>query len=523
MLGDDRLARLTANGSDRAFAVLYERHHQALYRYCRTIVRHDEDARDVLQTTMMRALAALGRGLPDAPVRPWLFRIAHNEAVSVLRRRRPTIDLDQAPEPATRDLEARVEQRSRLTALVADLNELPDRQRGALVMRELSGLSHEEIAAALDISVSAAKQAIFDARTGLHEFATGRAMDCAEVERIVSARDGRMLRGRPVRAHLRACESCRALRDAIRARRTDLAALAPPLPAATATGLFSGILGSGSHGGGAGGLTSGVAAKVASAAAGTKALTGAAVVATVAVGATQVAPRLDPPAARRAAPAAGSSASAAGGAARGPVAASSRPAAGPAGADRTTIAATASAAVKSRTTTSTGSQHRSAAAAGGAAAAPASSAGHLHAGTTAHAGAGHRPAAAKAPSQKARRATPAHESKAHKPKPAKPKPAKPDQRAKPTKPTAAKPAKPAKPTAAKPAKPTVAKPAEPTAANQAKPPVEKAPKPPSTTPPGAAAPPAAAPATPQAAAPATPPAAAPAATPAGHGPPSKRG
>ena len=155
LLSDERLARLTAAGSDRAFAVLYERHHQALYRYCRTIVRHDEDARDVLQTTMARALAALGRGVPDAPMRPWLFRIAHNEAISLLRRRRPAVELEQAPELEGRSLEARVEERSRLATLVADLDELPERQRSALVMRELSGLSHEEIAGALEISVAA--------------------------------------------------------------------------------------------------------------------------------------------------------------------------------------------------------------------------------------------------------------------------------------------------------------------------------------------------------------------------------
>jgi RNA polymerase sigma factor (sigma-70 family) len=280
LLGDERLARLAASGNERAFAVLYERHHQPLYRYARTIVRHDEDARDVLQTTMARALSALRRrGVPDAPMRPWLFRIAHNEAVSVLRRRRPTTDLESAREAVAPALETAVDGRDRLTTLVADLRDLPDRQRSALVMRELSGLSHEEIAGALEISVSAAKQAIFDARTGLQDFAKGRAMPCAEVQRIVSERDGRMLRGRPVRAHLRGCASCRALRDGIRTRRSDLAALAPPLPAGVAGGLLSGVLGGGS---------SGIAAKVASGAFAAKALAGAAVVATVAVGTAEV-------------------------------------------------------------------------------------------------------------------------------------------------------------------------------------------------------------------------------------------
>jgi len=79
--------------------------------------------------------------------------------------------------------EDRAGDRERFVLLVADLRELPERLRGALLMRELSGLSHEEIAIALDTSVGAAKQAIFDARRGLLDFAEGRAMACEAVRR----------------------------------------------------------------------------------------------------------------------------------------------------------------------------------------------------------------------------------------------------------------------------------------------------------------------------------------------------
>src|SRR3954463_11090208 len=76
-----------ARGDSAAFTAVYERHHQALYRYCRSIVRHDEDAQDALQSTMARAFAALQDEQRDFELRPWLFRIAHNEAVTILRRR----------------------------------------------------------------------------------------------------------------------------------------------------------------------------------------------------------------------------------------------------------------------------------------------------------------------------------------------------------------------------------------------------------------------------------------------------
>src|SRR5437764_8155482 len=111
-LGDERLARLAGAGHERAFAVVYERHHQALYRYCRSILRNDADAQDALQSTFAAAFAALGRGRPDAPIRPWLFRIAHNEAVSALRRRRPTSDLSAAADWYTTSVEDQAEERA---------------------------------------------------------------------------------------------------------------------------------------------------------------------------------------------------------------------------------------------------------------------------------------------------------------------------------------------------------------------------------------------------------------------------
>ena len=86
-----------ARGDAAAFAAVYERHHQALYRYCRSILRHEEDAQDALQSTMTRAFAALQDEQRDFELRPWLFRIAHNEAISILRRRRTTAELDDVP------------------------------------------------------------------------------------------------------------------------------------------------------------------------------------------------------------------------------------------------------------------------------------------------------------------------------------------------------------------------------------------------------------------------------------------
>ncbi len=282
LLSDERLARLARKGSERAFATLYERHHQALYRYCLSIVRDPQDAQDALQSALTRALAALQASERDLAVRPWLFRIAHNEAVSILRKRRGADRALDEQEPSPISVERTVEQRERMSALVADLQALPLRQRAALLMRELSGLSIEEIAGALATSQGAAKQTLFEARSSLQAFEEGRAMDCEQVRRAISDGDGRVLRSRRMRAHLRGCRECGEFRDLIARRSSDLRALALPLPAAASTAVLKGVLAHGAAGSHAGGLAASSAGALGGHTAGSLAVKGLAGVAVLA-------------------------------------------------------------------------------------------------------------------------------------------------------------------------------------------------------------------------------------------------
>lgn len=285
-LGDECLAQMVGGGRNRAFAALYERYHQPLYRYCRSMMHSEADAQDALQSTFAAALGALQRGQRNAPLRPWLFRIAHNESISLVRQRQggSPVHLEVEPPlgPAADDA---AERRARLATLVADLQDLPERQRSALVMRELSGLSHADIASALGTSLGAAKQAIFDARTALAELAEGRAMACEDVVRTISDGDRRVLRGRRVRAHLRDCGTCAAFASAIGVRRTELRALAPALPPAASAALLARLVRSApghAAGGGSSTVAAGTAGKLGMTALTSKALVGVAVVATAA-------------------------------------------------------------------------------------------------------------------------------------------------------------------------------------------------------------------------------------------------
>ena len=227
-MGDESLASRAAAGNSAAFAALCERYHEPLLGYCRSILLNAEDAHDATQSALENALRALPRREPGRPLKPWLYRIAHNEAINIVRRRQPvasgvdTDDLLTVPGP-----EVDSEQRTRLAQLVDDLRMLPERQRGALVMRELSGLSYDEIGVALGVSNEAARRAVFDARTALHDAVDGRATECTSVRRCLSDGDRRHLRARGVRAHLRACDDCQTFERAMGMRQTDLHMLGP--------------------------------------------------------------------------------------------------------------------------------------------------------------------------------------------------------------------------------------------------------------------------------------------------------
>jgi RNA polymerase sigma factor (sigma-70 family) len=253
LLTDERLARLAAKGDRLAFEAIFDRYHQELYRYCVSLLRNRDDAADALQSTMMRALRALDGDTRDISLRPWLYRIAHNESMTLLRQARPDRERE-SPVNAVQDVEARASTRARLAALLDDIRDLPDRQRGALVMRELSGLGYDDIAEALATSPAGAKQAVYDARRALYAMAEGRDIECDVIRRILSERDRRKFRGRAVRAHLRTCAECRKFKAHIDSRESKLASFTPSLPAAAAWqalhGAFAGAGASGSTGAG---------------------------------------------------------------------------------------------------------------------------------------------------------------------------------------------------------------------------------------------------------------------------------
>jgi RNA polymerase sigma factor (sigma-70 family) len=285
---DQRLVRRAAEGDSRAFAAIYRRYHQDLYRYCMAILGDSQDAQDALQNTMLKVMRALPDERREIRLKPWLYRIAHNEAIDLVRARRSAQPLDPGLEAPGAAPAEQAEQRANLRRLLIDLEDLPQRQRGALLMRELGGLTFAEIGSALGASQAVVRQTIYEARLNLRQMNAGRETSCDAVARALSDADGRVARRRDIRAHLRQCESCSAFRDQIQQRRRELGAIAP-LPASAAVGILHGILGG--HGSGGGGILGALGGGAGKALGGSAALKSAAAVVTVAVVGAGVADR----------------------------------------------------------------------------------------------------------------------------------------------------------------------------------------------------------------------------------------
>jgi RNA polymerase sigma factor (sigma-70 family) len=164
---DMRLAELVVAGHEAAFDAIVDRYRTPLTRYCAGIVGPSR-AEDAVQQALINAHDALQRTDEVRHLRSWLYRIAHNASLNVLRALRDEVPLDDASvhvAAASSDGPAESFERSeRFRATVAALQELPERQRAALLLRELEGRSHEEIAAALGVTTGSARQHLMRAR-----------------------------------------------------------------------------------------------------------------------------------------------------------------------------------------------------------------------------------------------------------------------------------------------------------------------------------------------------------------------
>jgi RNA polymerase sigma factor (sigma-70 family) len=262
-LSDERLATEAKQGDDAAFEVLYERHHRGLLGLCRHLLGSREDAEDALQQTFASAFRALPSNQQPAHIKPWLYAIARNRCLTMLRDRRET-PVEEVERDSTAGLSKEVERRSELRALLADLQHLPERQKTALVLSELGALDHSQIAQVLGCETKQVKALVFRARSALIEDRQAREIPCADIrEQLATATAGELRRGF-LRRHVRVCSGCADFRDDVRRQRRMLAVALPVVPSLGLKESALAAVGIGGGGGGAaggGGLIAGLGAQ----------------------------------------------------------------------------------------------------------------------------------------------------------------------------------------------------------------------------------------------------------------------
>jgi RNA polymerase sigma-70 factor (ECF subfamily) len=173
---DPEVLRRAQAGDEAAFGILMRGHYERIFRLVYAILRHEADARDVCQEVWLTVWRELPKFRGDAKFATWLHPIATRRALDHLRKRRRWFDrflpfdtgeaeVESAPEPVTTDDAGKqAEQGERQAALQAALASLPPKLRTVLALREVEGLSYDEIAKATDIPTGTVMSRLYHAR-----------------------------------------------------------------------------------------------------------------------------------------------------------------------------------------------------------------------------------------------------------------------------------------------------------------------------------------------------------------------
>ncbi len=168
---EQELIQQAVRGDRQAFGALVRAHQARVFHFIRRLLGSTDEAADLTQETFIRAYQALPRWRPEARLQTWLLQIARNAALDLLRQRQRHVVLaadeqaepiDPAPSPLSRLQSARdLEMLERLLA------RLPHEQREILLLREVEGLSYDELAATLQLNAGTVKSRLARAREAL--------------------------------------------------------------------------------------------------------------------------------------------------------------------------------------------------------------------------------------------------------------------------------------------------------------------------------------------------------------------
>jgi RNA polymerase sigma-70 factor (ECF subfamily) len=163
---DQELARASIDGDRRAFGELVDSYQTRIFNLALRVTGHTEDAMDVTQTAFLKVYENLERFDAGRPFSSWIYRIALNEALTLVGRRRSAA-LEIEPESPDRTPERKAESRETTRAVQEALLELTPEHRAMIVLRHFEGLSYEEMSQITGIPGKTVKSRLFTARQKL--------------------------------------------------------------------------------------------------------------------------------------------------------------------------------------------------------------------------------------------------------------------------------------------------------------------------------------------------------------------
>jgi len=230
---DERLIALVRRGNHAAFEMLVARYQSRLLAFCRHMLGSREDAEDVLQEVFAASFNAICADDRAINVRPWLYRIARNRSLNHLRRVQPigvdSMDFHLSEGGVT--TADKVHKREDFRLLVSDVQDLPETQKTALLLREIDALSYEQIAEAMETTIPSVKSLLVRARVSLAEAAEARTLTCEQVrEELGEVAEGLRRSTAPARRHVRGCDRCQGFKAQLRTTNKALAVVFPVAP-----------------------------------------------------------------------------------------------------------------------------------------------------------------------------------------------------------------------------------------------------------------------------------------------------
>ncbi|WP_241488087.1 RNA polymerase sigma factor [Leucobacter japonicus] len=168
-MGDAILVARAIDQDARAFREIVCRYSRLMRAYVARLLGSQSEADDVVQNAFVVAWRKLETLRDPSALKPWLMRVASHEATAVLRQRAPQVPIDAVAETASPGPgpDRVVLQRAQVSAVSAVLGTLPETQRQCWLLREMAGLSYEEIAAELGVPASTVRGQLARARTAI--------------------------------------------------------------------------------------------------------------------------------------------------------------------------------------------------------------------------------------------------------------------------------------------------------------------------------------------------------------------